>query len=141
MAGYREDPQDGPKGNRFLRAVIAGTAVAALIPFALVAAMLLSGALSEAGLGELVFVGFVALAIPLTFVLVASTFIGLPIVALLRAIGRESAWAYVSLGLLAGAAVMLAIFGTSGWLLPAGAIAGGVTAYAWWRNRAVDRDA
>ena len=137
MAGYREGAKEGTALGRFVKAVAAGTAIAALVPLAILIAMLLSSPIEGwDDVRFLLIVAAVAVGIPFLCVLLTSIFVGLPTWFALRLIKRETPVTYICAGAAFGAFVMLLFFGMSlNWLVVVGAVAGGVTAYAWWRNR------
>jgi hypothetical protein len=117
-----------------VKAVAVGTAIAALVPFGFLVALLL--AIYSWAVGDLrniMLIAVAAVGIPLLVVLLASTFVGLPTWFVLQRINGESAVAYILAGTASGAVIMLLLFGLPiDWLVPLGAAAGGVTAYVWW---------
>ena len=76
-------------------------------------------------------------AVPVVFA--AGLIVGLPTTALLKWRGQESREAYVSIAVIAGSIIPLAVLASmhaaSGyWIALLGALGGGVAAYVWWSS-------
>jgi hypothetical protein len=129
--------------RRFVKSVVAGAAVAGLIPFAFLLALMLSADFSGLTDGlQFLAVAAMLLVVPFATVLAAAALVGLPTAYVLQRFNLESAPAYIIAGASFGFLIPWVYFATrptaydpSAWLSVPGAVAGAVTAYAWWRYR------
>ena len=129
--------------HRFLKSVAAGAAVAGLIPFAFLLALMFSADFSGFVEGlQFLAVAAMLLLVPSAIVLVAAALVGLPTAYVLQRFNIESGPAYIIAGATFGFLIPWVYFATrptaydpSKWLSIPGAVAGAVTAYTWWRYR------
>ena len=124
----------------FVKSVALGTLAGAWLPMIFtVIAVFIAGVDGIAGNGLLPSVLFAAfpLALALAFVFPASLIIGLPLTAILTRFRAESSMAYVTVGIVSGIALPLAILAWMGaeggwWLALIGAFSGAITGRTWW---------
>jgi len=128
---------------RFAKAVLLGALAAAALPMVLttgLAAMMIPEVTRGAyDAWRVVYLLLLPLIVALPVVLVAALVVGLPTAALLKWRGRESREAYVSIGVIAGTIIPIALLGLMGapsgyWIALLGAFGGGVAAHVWWSS-------
>lgn len=128
---------------RFMKAILLGALAAAAAPmiFTIGLAIIMIGDVMR-GHQEALRVAYLALlplivAVPVVFA--SGLIVGLPTTALLKWRGQESRKAYVSIGVIAGSIIPLAVLASmhapSGyWIALLGALGGGFAAYVWWSS-------
>lgn len=121
----------------FVKSVLIG-ALASAAPFLVITTFVASFMLGDrTPLHDMLWIAILPLAITLPLVLACSLLIGLPLTALLHRFGKESAAAYIVVGLIAGALVPTLFLGIVGapsgwWIGLIGGFGGFVTARTWW---------
>lgn len=128
---------------RFVKAILLGALAAAAAP------MIFTTGLGVIMVGDVVrghqeawrvlYLALLPLIVAVPVVFAAGLIVGLPTTALLKWRRQESREAYVSVGIIAGSIIPLAVLGLmhapSGyWTAFLGAVGGGVAAYVWWSS-------
>lgn len=128
----------------FVQAVLLGTLAASCLPLiwtiGMTAAAFPSAEHSYEGIAPLLWLALMPLLFTAPIVLLCSVVVGLPVTALLKSRGRESAEAYIIIGAVAGLAIPF-LFLVAGrysdpsgyWVCLVGSFSGGVTGQTWWR--------
>ena len=120
-----------------LLGAVAGAAPLLIFTCTLALMSLPEGLDDRGGLLSLLWLAILPLIISISLVLGASIVVGLPLTALLKRQGWESASAYMSVGAIAGfllpIAILLLMAAPAGyWMALLGAVGGAVTGRTWW---------